>query len=122
MQVKTINLIDNRKAQINAKINAVIGAIITVVVLFTLFSNLVPEAQTAGNQLGDSQRCSDAGGNFNTTQSLCLNGTNPADTAQVSFQSIPVSTLFGSSGVVILLLMVALLIIVLKTVLPSKKK
>ncbi len=115
-------LVKNKKGQIGKRINAIIIVILTIVILFQIFEALVPEAQSAGTQLGDAQRCSDAGGSFNETQSACLNGTNPADTLVVSFNSIPINSLFSSSGVVILLLMVGLFIIVLRSVLPGSKK
>ena len=113
-----------KKAQINlsGKLTTIVVIIITIVVLFQIFSSLVPEAQSAGTELGDAQRCTDGGGFFNSTQALCLNGTNPADTALVNFDAIPISSLFSSSGVVILLLMVSLFIGVMKLVLPKGKK
>jgi len=41
----------NRKGQIGAKVTSAVTAIILVVVLFLMFAELVPEAQTAGNTL-----------------------------------------------------------------------
>jgi hypothetical protein len=121
MKIYSVDLVKSKKAQLNTKINTVIVSVITIVILFQIFSTLVPEAQSAGDELGDLQRCSDAGGFYNNTQALCLNGTNPADTAQVTFSAIPISSLFGSSGVAVLLLMILLLMIVLKIIMPKRK-
>ena len=114
-------LVKDKKGQIRTKINTVLIVIITIVVLFQVFAALVPEAQSAGTQLGDAERCSVGGGFFNSSQSLCLNGTGVVDTDLVAFEAIPISSLFASSGVVILLLMVALLLIVIKVVRPTRK-
>ncbi len=48
------NLMKNKKAQISARVTAAVEAIILIVVLFLLFADLVPEAQTAGNSLNAS--------------------------------------------------------------------
>ncbi len=44
----------NKKGQIAGKVTESITAIILVVVLFLMFAELVPEAQTAGNTLNAS--------------------------------------------------------------------
>ena len=41
----------NKKGQIGTKVTSAVTAIILVVVLFLMFAELVPEAQTAGNTL-----------------------------------------------------------------------
>ena len=116
-----IKLLNTKKAEIGKKIDSVVVVIITVVVLFLVFAGIVPEAQSAGATLGDAQTCSNSGGFFNTSQSACLNGTGVADTGVVAFDSIPLSGLFSSSGIIILLLMVTLFLGVLKLVTPSRK-
>ena len=115
-------LLNTKKAQIGKKINGAVAVIITVVVLFLVFADLVPEAQSAGDSFGDAQLCSESGGFFNTSQSACLNGTGVADTREVAFEDIPLNSLFSSTGVVIILLMVALLLIILKVVIPGRTK
>lgn len=122
MESNLQKIVQNKKGQvIGTKINTAILVIITVVILFSLFNALIPEAQSAGTTLGDIQTCGDAGGFFNSTQGLCLNGTGPVDTDLVSFSSIPLNTLFSSSGVIILLLMVGLLLVVLQIVFSRRK-
>ena len=44
----------NKKGQISGKVTEAVTAIILVVVLFLMFAELVPEAQTAGNTLNAS--------------------------------------------------------------------
>ena len=44
----------NKKGQISSKVTESVTAIILVVVLFLMFAELVPEAQTAGNTLNAS--------------------------------------------------------------------
>ena len=44
----------NKKGQIAGKVTEAVTAIILVVVLFLMFAELVPEAQTAGNSLNAS--------------------------------------------------------------------
>ncbi|MAH51508.1 hypothetical protein CMI37_37175 [Candidatus Pacearchaeota archaeon] len=47
-------LMKNRKGQISARVTGAVEAIILIVVLFLLFADLVPEAQSAGNELNES--------------------------------------------------------------------
>lgn len=44
----------SKKAQISARVTSAVEAIILIVVLFLLFADLVPEAQSAGNELNAS--------------------------------------------------------------------
>ena len=47
-------LMKNKKGQISSRVTSAVEAIILIVVLFLLFADLVPEAQTAGNELNAS--------------------------------------------------------------------
>lgn len=47
-------LISNKKGQISGRVTSAVEAIILIVVLFLLFADLVPEAQSAGNELNAS--------------------------------------------------------------------
>lgn len=47
-------LIENKKGQIASRVTGAVEAIVLVVVLFLLFAQLVPEAQSAGNTLNAS--------------------------------------------------------------------
>lgn len=44
----------NKKGQISSRVTSAVEAIILIVVLFLLFADLVPEAQSAGNELNAS--------------------------------------------------------------------
>lgn len=114
----------NKKAQVKLTpaITVAVTVIITVIVLFAIFADLVPEAASAGDQLGDANTCSAAGGFFNTSQSACLNGTSPADTATVAFDAIPLGSIFSGTGIIILLLMVSLFLSVLGLVLGRRRR
>ena len=112
-----------KKAQINlsGKLTSIVVVIITVVVLFQIFASLVPEAQSAGTELSDATRCADAGRFFNVSQTACLTNSS-LEGIVVSFDAIPISSIFSSSGVVILLLMVSLFVGVIQLVMPKGKK
>jgi len=100
---------DNKKGQLAGKgVQKFTNVIIGIAVLFFVASAIVPVAQTGGAELGDSARCFSSGGFFNDSQSLCLNGTGPADTGSVGFDSIPLSNLFVSGGIVFILIAVFL--------------
>lgn len=47
-------MLNQKKGQISARVTGAVEAIVLVVVLFLLFAQLVPEAQTAGNTLNAS--------------------------------------------------------------------
>ncbi len=120
----------NKKGQIDKKINTVVIIIISIVVLFQIFAGIVPEAQTAGDQMSDETVCIDTGCVFNTSLTPdCQSnrspqgfGGNSSGTCPFALENIPLSSLFGSSGIVILLLMVLLFLGALKIVIPKSKK
>ena len=47
-------LIKSKRGQISSRVTSAVEAIILVVVLFLLFADLVPEAQSAGDELNAS--------------------------------------------------------------------
>lgn len=102
-------------------INTALLAIVLLVVIFQIYASLVPTAQAAGDTMGDAAKCSVAGGYYNTSQTACLNGTTPADTAVVSYAAIPLSGIFSSTGIVFVLIMAALIILVVKSFMPKGK-
>ena len=126
-------MLSSRKGQIGKKINTIVIIIVSIVVLFQLFATLVPEAQTAGETLSDTSVCNNAGCFFNDTAHSTPSGQflgcrdnssieGNATGCTVALQNIPLSSLFGSSGIVILLLMVFLFLGALKIVMPKSKK
>lgn len=117
-----MKLIKSKTARLSTGVlNIAILGIVLLVVLFQLYAELVPEAQAAGDLLGDATKCTDAGGFFNTSQTACLNGTNPEDIGVVGFSGIPLSGLFSGTGVVFVIIMAALIVLVVKAYLPSGK-
>lgn len=121
-----IKFVKSKLAQIGNKINNVVGIVIFVVVIFQIFSSLVPEAQSAGEQLNSSNRCAELGCFFgdgiNGTQDGCFNNQSVEQENCAVNNEIPLSSLFSSRGVVILLLMVGLFIMVIRLVMPKGKK
>lgn len=115
-------LLKSKSAQMTTKlVTSVIIGIIILVVILQVYSVIVPEAQAAGDGLGDAERCSVAGGFFNTSQSACLNGTTPADTLSVNFTAVPLSSLFSSTGVVFVIVMAVLIILIVKSFIGKGK-
>ena len=122
----------NKKAQtLGKKIEAGAIIIIIVVVLFLIYAEMVPEAQTAGDKLNASNRCEAVGCFYNTTTSAnssfegdCANNASDSRLAceDPLGSGVPLGGLFKSSGIVFLIIMVGLLIIILKQVLPKGKK
>lgn len=49
-----MNMLKDKRGQISSRVTGAVEAIVLVVVLFLLFAQLVPEAQTAGNTLNAS--------------------------------------------------------------------
>ena len=116
---------------LNKKIEAGAIIIIIVVVLFQIYASLVPEVQTAGDSMNDSNRCNAVGCFFNTSAGATSNlqGCRANSSVEAnktacsnSAQTIPLSGLFKGTGIVVLLLMVGLLLIILRTILPKGKK
>ncbi len=121
-----INFVKNKVAQMGTKINNVVGIVIFIIVIFQVFGSLVPEAQSAGEQLNASNRCAEIGCFFgdgiNGTQDVCFNDNSDEQVNCAVNNVIPLSSLFSSRGVVILLLMVGLFIGVMRLVMPKGKK
>ena len=108
------------------KIVGGISAIVFIIVIFMAYASIVPEAQTAGNELNASNSCVDAGCFFNSSH-LTTDGIDCyKDNATSGFlcdQSgyvVPLGGLFGGQGVVFVIIMVALLIVIVKGLLNKK--
>ncbi len=105
---------DNKRGQFLS--DKFTNSIIGIAVLFFVAAALVPEAQTAGDQLGDPVKCTDAGGFFNASLDQCfINASIEGQVVTVPFQSIPLSSLLVGGGVVFILVAVVLLKMVFKT-------
>lgn len=100
-------------------IGVAVTAIVLLVVLFQLYATLVPEAQAAGDSLGNAASCVNEGGFFNTTQTACLTNSSPTGTT-ISFSTIPLAGLFSGTGVVFVIIIAALIVLVVRSFLTSK--
>jgi hypothetical protein len=98
------------------------GAIllILVVILFSVYATLVPEAQSAGDELGDASMCAGDGGYWNTTLDGCYTNASVSAIAY-DFDGVPLSGLFSSSGLIFLVIMAGLIVLVVTSVMPKKK-
>lgn len=124
MENNTSSLVKDKKGQIGKKINSIIGIIITVIVLFLVFANIAPEAQTGGDRF-ISDACSDAGCAFDTTTRVCdINSSSEGEgiACDNPVDSPPLASIFSGSGIVIILLMIFLFIMIIRMVIPSRKK
>jgi len=117
-----MKLLKSKSGKLNSSmVNTVVLALVLIVVVFQVYAELIPTAQTAGNSLNASNRCVDVGCFYNNTNTpACqvadgnLNGCNAAA------NSLPLGALFSGTGVVFVIIMAALLIVVVKSVMKGK--
>ena len=101
----------------------IIGFLVLVVIIFYLVSFILPEAQIAGDSLGSSSAgsCGAVGCVWNSSGSpaSCMNMTSIAgdhtDTGDcgTAEPTLPLSSLFASSGIVFILIAIAVLLFVI---------
>lgn len=105
-----------------AVLSSVIIMIVMLVVIFLTYSEVVPEAQAAGDTLNVSSRCASVGCFYNTTAAtpFCALNTTDMSTCDQSAYEVPLSGLFGGTGIVFLIVMAALLILVVKSFISKK--
>ncbi len=114
MEIK--ELYKDKKAQIGRRITSVAIVVISIIVLFQIFSELVPEAQAGGDRFV-SDACGDAGCSFDTSTRICeINSSSEGEgiVCPNAVNSPPLSTLFSGTGIVIILVMVGLLLVALR--------
>ena len=106
-------------------IEQAILVIVIIIVLFSIYAAMIPEAQTAGNSLNDSNRCNAISCTYNATSDVCQYNTTFAGNSSLACSNpggtIPLASLFGGAGVVFTILMAVLLIIVIGGLLSKKK-
>ena len=116
----------NKKGKLGVNtLNSAILVIVVLVVLFAAYAAIIPEAQTAGDSLNDSNRCESVSCFYNatrTTTACTANNATAGDTVICGTQanSIPLGGLFSGTGVVFVIVMAALLIIVVKGFMKAK--
>ncbi len=122
------SLMSNKAGKLKTStINTAILVIILIVIIFQVYASVVPEAQTAGDNLNDTNRCNDVGCFYNVSEDAdtpCRNTTgNVTSACTAGSQTIPLAGLFSGTGVVFLIVMAALLILIVFSLMkPQKKK
>lgn len=111
----------NKKGKLTRQtvISGMILLIITVI-LFSVYASLIPEAQSAGNELGDASRCATDGGYWNITLDGCYTNTSTTAVAY-DYSGVPLSSLFSGSGMVFLIIMAGLVMLIVTSIFPKKK-
>ena len=114
----------NKKGKIGMNfVNTVVLTIILITVLFQVYAEVIPEAQTASSSMNDSQICVAASCAYNASYGGCqYNSTFQGNaTLQCSIQGsdsfIPLS---GTLGVTYVIIMAALLVLVVKSSMGTK--
>lgn len=106
-------------------INKAVIGIVLLVILFALYAVLVPEAQTAGDSMNDSNLCAANSCSYNDSRTVVCTATNTSGTdvtACATASSIPLANLLNGTGVVFVVIMAALLIVVIKAFITKGKK
>ena len=112
--------------KLNPKIVSIaVMAIVILVVVFQTYASIVPEAQTAGDELTNEGRCTAVSCEYNATggiaNEVCYTDTNYNVSCGSSYKPVPLGSLFGSTGVVFVIIMAALMILIVKTYMGKKK-
>lgn len=98
-------------------IKTIVISIVVLIVGLSLLATLLPTAQSTGDLMSDSTRCSDAGGYWNSASSACqVNSTN---TTLVPYNSTPFSGFFGTGGLTFVVIMAGFLLVVILSYVPS---
>ena len=100
-------------------------AIVLVVVVFLVYAGVMPEATAAGDSMNNSATCADVGCWYNSTSDYCQYNSTHSDNESFACSRptaiIPLSSLFGGTGLVFVLVMAALFILVIRSFLKGKK-
>ena len=115
----------HKKGKLNFNIlNSAVLVIVILVVLFSAYAAIVPEAQTAGDSMGDSDVCTAAACTYNASGSPSTCQWNTTNTSECpnDYDYIPLSGLFSGTGVVFVVVMAALLVLVVKSFLTKGSK
>jgi len=121
-----MKLLKSRSGKLSTKsINTILLVIVLIVVVFQVYAELIPEAQTAGSSMNDSSRCVDAGYWYNASSDDCQWNSTFVGNATLLVgddNRIPLSGLFtGVGGVVFVIIMAAMLVTVVKSVMGKGK-
>lgn len=115
----------HKKGKLGTNIlNTAILAIVILVVLFSAYAAIIPEAQTGGDDMGDSAVCTAAACTYNASGSPSTCQWNTTNTSECpnDYDYIPLSNLFAGTGVVFVVVMAALLVLVVRSFLKKGSK
>ena len=99
------------------------AVIVGLLILFSIASALLPEAQSAGDGLSDTNLCNNNGCFYNATQATpCTASAGDQATAcPQGTSSFPLSSLFSGTGVLFLIISAALVFLVLGSVYNKRR-
>ena len=100
-------------------VNKAILTLLVLTVLLSVYTALIPEVQSAGNELNDTAICEAKGCIYNATDPICHQNTTNAIECEAEWQ-VPLSSLFDGQGIIIFILMVVLIIGIVKGTLKKK--
>ena len=108
-------------------INKAIITILVVVLLFSIYSAIIPEAQTGGDEMGDAYLCTELGAcilnaTANETYPCRLTANQSLNCTGGQVTSIPLSGLFSGTGMMFVIIMAGMLFLVIKGILAKGKK
>lgn len=116
-------------------VTSVVMSIIVFLVILQVYSEVIPEAQTQGDSMNLSNRCTDVGCFYNMSRTgatdalgnyTCSATNTSSEDAVICadglYNGIPLGGLLGSTGIVFIVIMAALLILVVTQMMGKGKK
>jgi len=92
--------------------NSLMTKIISVVIVLILGCVLVPLGISVGlNSFEDSGQCANAGGFWNSTDSVCFDNSSELVGNLTSYKSFPLKTLVGGVGIMGILVIIGLFVV-----------
>lgn len=86
--------------------------LISIVIILAVSEVIIPEAQSAGDSLNETNQCARVGCLFNTSNNVCQVGVDDSSGCGVN-TTVPLSGLFSGGGVVFVIIMASILLIIL---------
>lgn len=102
-------------------ISGLIFLLVAVIIIINVSAVIVPDIGDAGDGMNDTNRCTDAGGVYNTSNDpICHTAANTS--AAVGFISLPINSAFGSNGLAVIAVMGTLIIVTAAGIMKFKKR
>jgi len=114
----------NKSAKLSGNVvQTIILGLVVLVVLFNIYATIMPEAESAGDELGDAARCIEVGCAYNATDTwlesgyACAVNSSPEGNATAcgSSYEVPLSGLFASGGIIFIIVMAMFAIMIVKS-------